>query len=112
MSALDRLTGHFERLGRQSIEMPELSEEGQPPFIVYWRPLTVDEHARLFGGEKRMDDRLYAELIVMKAEDAEGRKMFRFEDAPALKTRASRSVLKRIGDAILAVPTQEQAEKN
>jgi hypothetical protein len=104
---LDKLTADFDAQGRQSLPVEELGGE------VYWTPVTVSERARIVARVNEgnaSEATVYA--VILKAEDAEGQKMFSLEDKPVLMRRVRASVIERIAAAILTEPSVETLEKN
>lgn len=106
MSAISRITAHFDRIGRQSITVPEW--EG---LVVTWTPLTLQEHRRIYG-LKEPSAETAASVLILKAQDDAGKPLFTEEDRVALLTKADRTVLLRVTNAILAAPTVDEAAKN
>jgi len=104
---LDRLTADFDAQGRQSLAVEELGGE------VYWTPVTVSERSRIVARVNEgnaSEATVYA--VILKAENAEGQKMFSLEDKQTLMRRVRASVIERIAAAILTEPSLETLEKN
>lgn len=104
---LERLVADFDAQGRQSIAVPEMDCE------IYWSPMTVSERSRIVA---RVNDSNASEAtvyaVILKAETADGEKMFSLEDKQTLMRRVRASVIERIASAILAEPSVEAIEKN
>lgn len=105
---LSAAVAHFKSLGTPHLDIPEWVVDGAP-MRVYWKPLTVDERASIFDGGVAKDD---LEIVMMKAIDADGKKMFTLEDKPALKLSVAPQIISRIAVRMMALPTTEQVEKN
>jgi hypothetical protein len=104
---LERLTADYDQHGRQSIAVAELDCE------VYWTPVTVAERAKIVARVNEgnaSEATVYA--VILKAEDAEGKKMFSLEDKQTLMRRVRASVIEKIASAILTEPSLEALEKN
>lgn len=108
MLARDVVQAHYDSYlgeGRPSIIIPEWSNEGEAPFIVYWKPLTLREHGAAFP-EGRIDVMGYVRLIATKAEDRGGKLLFgEQEDRHVLARQADHIVLRRIAEQMLSSPT-------
>ncbi len=109
---LARIKSHFAGLGVGKVEVPEWGEDGKSLFV-YFSPLTLQEKQRLEQARDR-EGRIaaLADLVVLKAMDAEGKKLFTVEHKAILLRTADTDVLSRIANAIAAGPSQEDAEKN
>lgn len=112
MRAIDAALAYTRSLGTRSLEVPEwkIDDQGKP-LVVYWKPLTLAEREKLFaGGELKLTS--YADVLVAKALDQEGNKMFTLEDAPKLRNHVESGIIQRIALQILATPRLEDVEKN
>lgn len=112
MLAIERATAHFEAIGRQSLEIPEWGSEKDGPFVVTWTPLTLYQHRKIYRPGRESGADLMIDLIIMKAEDANGQKLFTEKDRHTLLTAVDRGVLSRIAAAIARGPSVEDLEKN
>ena len=112
MDLIERIKAHYDGLGRKRIEVPEWGDE-HGPLVIYARPMTLREKNRIFGrAEKGASLEALADLVILKAEDEEGRKLFRPEDRLALITHAEADVIARVAAEISAVDSVEDHEKN
>ena len=78
------ITAHWDSLQRQSLPIPELSTKAEP-VVIYFDPLSLAERdalAPFTGGEA------VAELIIRKALDENGKKLFTPADKPLLLNRS------------------------
>lgn len=100
MSTIDRIKAHFSDLGTKSIEVPEWGEEGKP-LVIYFTPMTIAEQQQVRNAADR-DGAVSAnvDLLVLKALDAEGKKVFTIEHKLLLRKQADARVVRRIADAI------------
>lgn len=112
-SVLERAKAHFGM--QRSISLPEWKDEAGQATVLYWRPFTLDEQRKLrsmreAAGDDDTDGML--RLIIAKAQDAAGQKVFTIEDRPALRSAVDAVVIDRIISAMLSTDSVEQAEKN
>lgn len=104
MGTLDRAKAHFADIGTQSIEVPEWGEPGTP-LVIYFKPLTLAEKqklhtiAELEGYVSRL-----ADCLIMKALDAEGKKLYTIEDKHALRHAVDPDILARIVTRMMSSP--------
>lgn len=110
MSAIDAAIAHWKSLPRKSIDVPEWGA-GDKPLVIFWKPWTLEERMKVFGaGELTLD--AYVAVILLKAENEQGEKMFTLEDKPKLRRFVEPSVLARVALEIMKAPTPEDVEKN
>jgi hypothetical protein len=114
--ALDAATAHYKALGTPHIDVPEWQvpvEGSDPPktapLRIHYTPLTIIERERLLAGE--MSD---TAVLIARALDDKGQKLFAIEDEPVLRRAVSFHVINRIAIAISSLPplTVEDARKN
>ena len=85
MKLIERAKSHFESLGVQSMEISEWKDEDNNPSVIYWNPITLSEKNKLFKKSDNLNDvGILADIIVMKAIDKDGNKLFTLEDKIAL----------------------------
>lgn len=112
MKIIDRAKSHFESLGVQSIEVPEWQDENGKPSIIYWQPITLAEKKKLFNKTENLNDAgLLADVVVMKALDKDGNKLFSLEDKLALNHKVDSDVLSKIAVAMVQTPSAEDLKK-
>jgi hypothetical protein len=109
-NVIDRVKAQFESLGIKKIEVAEWGEEGKP-LIVYSTPITLGEKRNLFRGAKNDDLGVLIDVIVLKAKDEEGNKIFKLDDKQTLLNNADADVIGRVASAILNSTSYEEAEK-
>lgn len=96
---------------RASLPVPEWGDEGRP-LLVYWKPWTLADHARCYGGvaDKKIDARVMGEVVFNKAENAKGERLFSEPlDLHILQAQSDQSVVSRIAAAIMMAPTVTDA---
>lgn len=117
MSALDRVLSHYSGLSRRSVQVPEWTREGEPPFTIWWRPWTLLQRQE---AQKRVAENdmasYFAQILVMKAEDESGAPLFTRRDLPKLSSGAHEKVMERVASAISSdmeyyVPLSERLEE-
>jgi hypothetical protein len=96
MDAIDRIKEHFSSLGTKKIEVPEWK------LTVYATPVTLSEKNRLYRKSRDSDMELLVDILIMKACDESGQKLFTLDHKITLLNRADSNVLARVANAILS----------
>ena len=96
MDPIDLVREHFASLGTRKIEVPEWK------LTIYAGPVTLAEKNRLYRKGKDNDMELLVDLLILKATDANGQKLFTLEHKPTLLNKADSNVVGRVANAILA----------
>jgi hypothetical protein len=65
-------------------------------------PVTLSEKNRLYRRSKENDMELLVDILIMKATDEHGVKLFTIEHKPTLLNKADSNVVGRVAKAILA----------
>ena len=113
MKIIDRAKSHFESLGVQSIEIPEWKDEDGKPTVIYWNPITLSEKTKLFKKSDNMSDvSILADIVLMKALDKNGNKVFTLEDKLALMHKVDSDVLSKVATAMVQAINPEEVKKN
>lgn len=95
--AISKITAHFEALGTRELHVPEWG------MTIYWTPVTVAERTRIYSGTKGDNDyETVVKILLDKARDADGKKIFTIDDRPALLQRADSSVVIRVAADIMS----------
>lgn len=113
VSVLSRAKAHFGT--RRSLTIPEWKDEDGNPTVLYWKPFTVDEQAKLKAARDAAEDDAtdaMLRVIIAKAQDAEGKKVFDIGDRPELRVAVDALILDRIMDAMMSTVSLGDAEKN
>jgi hypothetical protein len=92
MDAIDLVREHFASLGTRKIDVPEWK------LVVHATPVTLSEKNRLY----RRSMELLVDILIMKATDEHGAKLFTIEHKPTLLNKADSNVVGRVANAILA----------
>jgi hypothetical protein len=96
MEAIDLVREHFASLGTRKIDVPEWK------LVIHASPVTLGEKNRLYRRSKENDMELLVDILIMKATDEHGAKLFTIEHKPTLLNKADSNVVGRIANAILA----------
>ena len=113
MSVIDRAKSHFESLGTQSMEVSEWKDDDGNPTVIYWNPITLAEKKRLFQKSDNLNDvGILADIILMKAIDKDGKKLFTLEDKIALMHKVDSDVLAKVATQIIQTITPDEVKKN
>ena len=113
MKLIESAKSHFESLGVQHIEVDEWKDEAGNPSIIYWNPITLSEKNKLFKKSDNLNDvSILADIVVMKAIDKDGNKLFVLEDKLALMHKVDSDVMSRIATAMVQSPSPDQVKKN
>ena len=110
MSVIDRVKNHFESQGVKTINVAEWGEEGQP-LVIYSSPFSLGEKRGLFKNPKNDDLGVLVDVIVLKARDKDGNKIFKLDDKLTLLNSADPEVISRVATSMLNTTTFEEAEK-
>ena len=107
-SLLSQIKERYNAAPTRKIDVPEWGT------AVYYRPLTTEELDVASGQTPKNAGatRGNLQLVIVKALDAEGKRIFLFEDAEALAACAEPQVINRIAAEFYSVATVEEAEKN
>ena len=113
MKLIDSAKSHFESLGVQHIEVEEWKDESGNPSVIYWNPITLSEKNKLFKKSDNLNDvSILADILVMKALDKDGKKIFKLEDKMELMTKVDSDVLSRVATAMVRVVSPDEVKKN
>jgi hypothetical protein len=113
MSVIDIAKSHFENIGVQSMEVSEWKDENGKPVTLYWNPITLLEKNRLLKKSDNLNDiAILADVLVMKALDKDGKKIFKLEDKQTLMEKADPNILQRIAQKMVLVPSIDDLKKN
>jgi len=117
MAVLDRAKAHFTDLGVQHLEVPEWGEPASgetpaKPLLIYWKPITLAEKQQLHNVAER-DGYLarLADALILKALDAEGKKLFTIEDKFTLRHGVDPDVLAYVVTRMMASPGVKELGK-
>jgi hypothetical protein len=107
MKLIDKVLNHYDSQGRLKVEVPEWADD-EFDGIIHYSPVTLLERNKLMPELKKESLDFVVSVIVMKAEDADGNKLFTLEDKIKLKRNADYRVLDRLANSILHGVTIEE----
>jgi len=111
MSLIERMKAHFTDIGVRHLEAPEWGEEGKP-LVIYFSPLTLAEKQKLQTiGERDGYVARLADALIMKAMDAEGKKLYTVADKHALRNQVDPDVLARVVLEMMSSPGVDEMGK-
>lgn len=111
MSILDRAKAHFDAQEIKRIEVPEWGEDGKPAVILA-EPFTLADRKALAKYAKDDDMEFLVRLVIMKALDEDGKKLFDLSDKPILMTKVDPAIVLRLANEISAVTSIEEMAGN
>lgn len=106
MSAIDAVKAHYEERGRLSVDVPEWG------LTVYWTPITPYDRRKIYKTGVEPTELATVDVLIQKATDADGKRLFTLDDRQDLLHRADVRVVNRVALDILEVPSVEDQEKN
>lgn len=112
MSILERAKAHFDKQDIIEIVVPEWEDESGNPTTLYSKPFTLAERKTLYKFSKDDDLEFLVRLIIMKALDQDGNKVFDIGDKPVLMNRVDPNIITRIANCMTAAPSVEESEGN
>lgn len=109
MSILNKLKDDFESLGVQSIDIEHTDGTVSK---VFWNPITLSEKKKLFDKSANINDvSLLADIVIMKAIDKDGKKLFSVEDKISLMHKVDSDTIAKIATAMIQTITPEEVKK-
>ena len=111
MSAIDNAKKHFAEQDVKVIEVPEWGDEDNP-LKIYSKPLTLAETSKLYKMSKEDDLTMMAYVLIYKALDENGDKLFDLSDKNSLLNKVDREVLVNIAQQIMGQEPIEEVKKN
>jgi len=113
MKLIERAKSHFESLGVQSIKIEEWTDEHGKPSIIYWNPITLSEKNKLFKSSNNLNDvSILADVVIMKAIDKEGKKLFSIDDKIIIMNKVDSDVLSKIATSMVQSISPDEVKKN
>lgn len=113
---LTRARQHHAEKDRVEIPVPEWSDDPDKPTIIYATPMSLANRKAVYKQAKGDDIEVLARIVVMKAQDEDGQRLFKPADLNTLMYHVDAEVVARIAEAIMvadgAPVTIEDAEKN
>jgi len=91
--------------------VPEWGEDGNP-LKIYSKPLTLAETSKLYRMSKEDDLTMMAYVLIYKALDESGEKLFDLADKITLLNNVDREILVNIASQIMGNESPEETRKN
>ena len=101
----DGIRDHFSQLDTQIIEVPEWGLTGDK--AIYCKPFNMLEKQKIFKGATNTDLIVLIDVIIEKALNKDGEKMFNATHVLSFKTKADTDVIARVSNAILGTDYQD-----
>ena len=111
MSAIDNAKKHFDALETRIIEVSEWGEDSDNPLMIYCRPITLSETSKFMKMAQDDDVQLLAYVLIYKALDEAGEKLFTIADKKILLESVDRDVLIRVSSEMMNNVSQEEVKK-
>jgi len=111
MSVIDNAKKHFDSIETKIIEVPEWGEDEDSPLKIYCRPITLSETSKFMKLAQDDEVQLLAYVLIYKALDEAGEKLFTIADKKTLLERVDRDVLIRVSSEMMNNISQEQVKK-
>lgn len=109
MNILDNAKKHFDDQEVKKIKVPEWGDEPGRPAYIYSNPLTLAEKGKIKKQTEQrgeIDAMIY--VLILKANDGQGNKLFTVEDKRALKNKVDPDVLARVISEIMSAPSVDE----
>ena len=111
MKAIERAKAHFAEQDVKVIEVAEWGEDDKP-LKIYSKPLTLAETSKLYKMSKEDDLTMMAYVLIYKALDDNGDKLFNLGDKNALLNNVDREILVDVATQIMGQESIEDTKKN
>lgn len=110
MRLIERIAEQYSKIELKSISVPEWGDD----VTVYYKPLTADELDAVTAEmpEGSSGTRSNVQVIILKALDASGKRLFSNAEAGELSGKSFAETINRVAGAMIKVVTVEQAVKN
>ena len=112
MSILERAKAHFESKEIKRIEVPEWGDDNGNPAVIIAEPFTLADRKTLLKFAKDDEMVFVVRMVIMKAMNENGEKLFDLSDKPVLMNKVDPAIILRIANAISLSPTVEDMSGN
>ncbi len=92
-------------------QVPEWGQDDEP-LKIYSKPLTLSETSKLYKMSQEDDLTMMAYVLIYKALDSEGEKLFDIGDKNKLLNKVDREVLVRVAQEIMGQEPIEETKKD
>ena len=107
--AVDLLKNNF---GVSQLYKHDVKQDDEIIFTVYWHPLTIAEREAIQKKSNSDDLNDYAlQMMIEKALDKEGARLFQDGDKASLRREVSASILEEIQIAMITVGTEKEVKE-
>ncbi len=107
--AVDLLRNKF---GVSQLYKHDVVKDGEVQLSVYWHPLTIAEREAISKKTGTDDTNDYAlQMMIEKALDEEGKRLFQDGDKASLRREVSASILEEIEIAMITVGTDKEVKE-
>jgi hypothetical protein len=107
--AVDLLRNKF---GVSQLYKHDVIKDGEVQLSVYWHPLTIAEREAISKKTGTDDTNDYAlQMMIEKALDEEGKRLFQDGDKASLRREVSASILEEIQIAMITVGTDKEVKE-
>ena len=107
--AVDLLKNKF---GVSQLYKHDVVKDGEVQLSVYWHPLTIAEREAISKKTGTDDTNDYAlQMMIEKALDEEGKRLFQDGDKASLRREVSASILEEIQIAMITVGTDKEVKE-
>ena len=111
MKAIERAKAHFAEQDVKVIEVAEWGEDDKPLKICS-KPLTLAETSKLYKMSKEDDLTMMAYVLIYKALNSDGEKLFGLDDKNALLHNVDQEILVNVATQIMGQEPIEETKKN
>jgi len=111
MSVIDNARKHFDSLETRIIEVPEWGEDEDNPLKIYCKPITLSETSKFMKLSQDDEVQLLVYVLIYKALNEAGEKLFTIADKKALLEKVDRDVLIRVSGEMMNNISQEEVKK-
>lgn len=113
MAAIDNAKRHFKAFDRCRIEVAEWGDDPEHPLVIYAKPMTLADKQHLRGWMEEFGQvEALANLVIRKAEDGDGKKLFTLGHKRDFMHEVDPDVVARIAGKMTAAPSVAEMEKN
>jgi hypothetical protein len=111
MKAIERAKAHF---AEQDVKVIVVFEGGEDdkPLKIYSKPLTLAETSKLYKMSKEDDLTMMAYVLIYKALDENGDKLFTLDDKSSLLNNVDQEILVSVATQIMGQEPIEDVKKN
>jgi len=111
MLVIDNAVKQFEKQEVRVTQVPEWGQDDEP-LKIYSKPLTLSETSKLYKMSQEDDLTMMAYVLIYKALDSEGEKLFDIGDKNKLLNKVDREVLVRVAQEIMGQEPIEETKKD